>query len=152
MEQFCINGLGRLRVNKNNIEALKRLLTHHEVEIELLEDRVKELEHENKELEGHWAREKEFRNSLFCISGTIASNLYRWIQFKKADGHEVFNDPKFQDFFIALSDYCKPSSVYGIACCGEKRDEGCTLGEPKKLGGLIYPTLGGLSHDAPKVR
>lgn len=133
-------------MDKNNIEDLKRLLTHHEVEIELLEDKVKELEHQRKELEGYWERGKEFRASLFCISGHIAKEIYGWIQFKKAAGCKVFNDPIFQDFFIALSDYCRNAPLYGSTYCDKKEDEGCMLGEPENLGGLRGPMLAGTGH------
>lgn len=133
-------------MDKNNIEDLKRLLTHHEVEIELLEDKVKELEHQTKELEGHWERAKEFRESLFCISGAIAAEVYKWIQLKRVGGCKVFDDPEFQDFFMSLSNYCRNSPFYGPICCNEKEDEGCILGGPENLGGLSYPKLGGLSR------
>lgn len=146
MDQLCINGLGQRKVNKNNIEDLKRLLTHHEVEIELLEDKVKELDHKNKELEGHWKREKEFKKSLFCISGTIAARLYKWIQLKRVSGCKVFDAPEFQDFFMSLSDYCRNSPLYGSVCCSKKEDEGCMLGEPENLGGLRGPMLAGTGH------
>lgn len=149
MEQLCINGPGQRKVNKNNIEDLKRLLTHHEVEIELLEDKVKELDHKNKELEGHWKREKEFKKSLFCISGTIAMELFKWIQFKRVAGCKLFDSPEFQDFFVALSDYCRTTPFYGSVCCNKKEDEGCTLSNPENLGGLSYPMLGGTSHVQP---
>lgn len=136
-------------MNKNNIEDLKRLLTHHEVEIELLEDRVKELDHKNKELEGHWEREKEFKKSLFCISGTIAMELFKWIQSKRVAGCKLFDSHEFQDFFMSLSHYCRNSPLYGSVCCAEKKDEGCTLSNLENLGGMSYPMLGGTSHVAP---
>ena len=75
--------------------------------------------------------------------------LFKWIQFKRVSGCKVFDAPVFQDFFMALSDYCINSPLYGSVYCNKKEDEGCTLDNPENLGGLNYPMLGGTSHAEP---